>query len=668
VGPTYRPDIDGLRAVAILCVLLFHAAPHRFPGGYIGVDVFFVISGFVITGLMLNGLSTGTFSFGDFYARRVRRIAPALTLICAACLVAGWFLLLPDEFAQLGEHVAGAAVSISNLLLWGEAGYFNKESAAKPLLHLWSLGVEIQFYALWPLALVGLARMRQRRGRTIGVAVLGLLSFAAGLTILDRDPVSAFYLPFARFWELILGGWLACVATESTGSRLLESWNRSTLRSTLTSLAGMALILWSARVRGDRGDFPGWAAVPPTFGTLLVLLSGPGALWNRIGLANRPMVMIGKISYPLYLWHWPLLAFTRIAEADQPTLAQRTTLVGLSFVLAALTYRLVEIPSRDATRSKRGFVALCGALALAGLAGFAIFMKEGFPNRVDDRTAAADLSAGPVVKLRGRQTTCPAGTRAGTDTNCRLSAPGTPAIALLGDSHAHHLLAGISEFDRSRTWLMLNDLACPPVTDVSVSLNQRQGCEGETTASIKTVLADPSLRTVVLSSFAGYVNDPGIKGQVQPTTTNIKSSVFAEKDPRELVYLGLDRTVTRFEADGRDVVLVFDVPELPFFPRDCVRREWLGLPDRCFLSREEAVQRQAAHREIVRRIAAGHPRLRVFDPYDVLCPGSSCAYKGPEHLYYSDSHHLTVEGSGLVARVFLEWLAASERRGESVRP
>ncbi|HEY4973823.1 MAG TPA: acyltransferase, partial [Steroidobacteraceae bacterium] len=290
----YRPDIDGLRAVAVMLVLNYHAFPEAVPGGFIGVDVFFVISGFLITGIIARDLDLNRFNLWAFYGRRIRRIFPALVVVLCATLVLGWLWLLPSAYAQLSANVIASAAFLSNIALLWQSGYFDIESGRKPLLHLWSLGIEEQFYLFCPPLLILAARLRV--SLLALAAVIGVASFALNVTLIGLNPAATFYLPFTRAWELLAGATLAC------------GWgqlSQTSAASNLRASAGILLIAVAAITLDGRSAFPGWWALLPVAGGAL-LLSAPIAWGCRRVLATRPLVWLGQISYPLYLWHWPL--------------------------------------------------------------------------------------------------------------------------------------------------------------------------------------------------------------------------------------------------------------------------------------------------------------------------------------------------------------------------
>ena len=297
---TYRPDIDGLRAISIIAVVLFHAFPGRFPAGFVGVDVFFVISGYLIGGLIVDELTEGRFSFATFYARRIRRIFPSLVVVLVAVYVVAWFVLFPGEFRQLGRHIVGSALFLSNFVLLDEAGYFDATSSAKLLLHLWSLAIEEQFYLVWPLLCV-VAWRRRCDMLALTLAVL-VVSFA--VNILTADPATAFYSPLSRFWELNTG--TAVALLQRRGGRFSRaSWPDAV--NNLITLLGVALIA-AAFVFPKVETYPGWWALLPVSGSALLIAARPDSWMHRYLLSSRPFVFVGLISYPLYMWHWPLIS------------------------------------------------------------------------------------------------------------------------------------------------------------------------------------------------------------------------------------------------------------------------------------------------------------------------------------------------------------------------
>lgn len=392
----YRADIDGLRAVAVLLVVAYHLFPKVCPGGFIGVDVFFVISGYLISGIIFRGLQNGDFSFGGFYSRRARRILPALMLVLVFTYAVGWWVLLPDEYNRLSKHIASAAGFVSNFTLWHEAGYFDADAFQKPLLHLWSLAIEEQFYILWPLTLA--IAWKRKWNIPLIIFLIAAVSFAANIAIVNGNPVEAFYSPVSRFWELMAGALLGCRISDQPGlpSKL----------SNALGFCGLAAIIVSAFFLLDSWrSFPGWWALLPTMGALCII-KAEGSLINRSILSNRLPVGIGLISYPLYLWHWPLLVYSKlVVRYGDAYLADPRKITLLSSIcLAFLTYVLVETPIRRQPAIKAA-VPLAGVLAVILIFGGGSFFLGGLP-RMRDETISRIITAsidwnypGPLEKI-----------------------------------------------------------------------------------------------------------------------------------------------------------------------------------------------------------------------------------------------------------------------------
>jgi len=391
--PEYRPDIDGLRAVAVVSVIGFHAFPPWFRGGFIGVDIFFVISGFLITSILLKSLARGQFTLLEFYSRRIKRIFPALILVLAAAFAFGWLTLFAFEYKNLGKHVAASAGFVANLALWNEAGYFDSAAAAKPLLHLWSLGIEEQFYVLWPLLLY--LAWKCRLNLLFLLALILLLSFVLGVTTVNTDAVAGYYSPLTRFWELLIGGALAYVPLYRPAlSAALAEHPRYDIKqrvaplvggatfSNIISACGVLLIADAIWTLDKEKAFPGWWALLPTVGAALIISAGPAAWINSRLLARRSMVGLGLISYPLYLWHWPLLSFAYILDGEAIRPYAAFTAVMISVLLAWLTFDLLEKRIRsDGNNTFKVVATLCALMGAIGIAGYYTFTHDGFSFR-----------------------------------------------------------------------------------------------------------------------------------------------------------------------------------------------------------------------------------------------------------------------------------------------
>jgi len=456
----YRPDIDGLRAIAVLAVVGFHAFPRTLPGGFVGVDIFFVVSGFLISTIIFGDVAAGRFTYMGFYARRVRRIFPALVTVLTATLIAGLHLGFAGEVAMIGRHVAAGAAFVSNIVLWKESGYFEIDASFKPLLHLWSLGVEEQFYIVWPLLV---ASVPLRRVRWVILAVLGA-SFVANVALVRATPTAAFFSPATRFWELMAGALLAHVAREAR-------WPPSEGRRSLLSVVGFGLIGFALLAFDSTTLFPGWAALLPTLGAMAVIAAGPNATLNRLLLTNRLAVAIGLISYPLYLWHWPILSFMHILDGQDLARAPRVLAVVASLALAWATYAFIERPVRFGSRGRVG--ALLAMMIVLGAVGLSL--PYVVRSSDDDEFVAHFENGAPSYRYavakdmfaRNRDE-CnffdiwTNGAKDAIDQKCFVRTSPNKIVLLWGDSHAGHLVHGLRLALPEVQLLQISTSGCAP--------------------------------------------------------------------------------------------------------------------------------------------------------------------------------------------------------------
>ncbi|CAN7194670.1 acyltransferase family protein [Massilia sp. LjRoot122] len=627
----YRRDIDGLRAVAVLSVLLFHAFPSVLRGGFIGVDVFFVISGFLISSILLRELEGGSFSFAGFYARRVRRIFPALVLVLGSCLAFGWLALFPDEYQQLGKHVVGGAGFAANFFYWAQVGYFDTAADTKPLLHLWSLGIEEQFYILWPIILLLGWRLRAKLFAV--AALLALASFAVNVGGIVHYASATFYSPASRAWELLLGAGLACLHARPAA----RSVGLPRVAPNLLAWLGVVLLAAGLALITRKDQFPGWFALLPALGALLLIGAGPQAWFNRVVLSSRPMVWIGLISYPLYLWHWPLLSFAQIIESREPAPAIRAGALLLALLLAWLTWRVVERPLRGGPGAGRGkLAALCALMAACAATGGYIYLNEGLPGRKPVQDNLANQKALVVVEDRANAEACKK--RYGFDSSyeyCLLAdAAKDPTVVLLGDSHAYHVVAGLTKYYSGIGDNLLMLGTRHPYWGLDP---QGDPYQQATQPMLELALGMPSVKTVVFSTHLRF--GPG---------------------PEQRVWVDAAReTFRRFTAAGKRVIFMNDVPIIGFDPRSCIKRAGVAssatrVP--CAITRAEWEQQIRQHREILGGFAREFPQIAWFDSSAALCDDSSCRAMIDGRLMYRDANHLSYDGDLLVGRHFAEWM------------
>ena len=647
----YRRDIDGLRAIAVLSVIGFHAFPAWIRGGFVGVDVFFVISGYLISTIIIDGLKQGSFNFIEFYVRRIKRIFPALLVVLISCYVFGWFSLFADEYRQLAKHIVGGAGFFSNFLLWKESGYFDNLADTKPLLHLWSLSIEEQFYIVWPVMLYAAWTLR------LNLVWLFLLIFSVSLSLnltkIGTDHIGTFYLPATRFWELGMGGGLSILHTYRRNQGASLTLVRSRLHIVLAnsgSIFGAVLIGASLFYLNKNILFPGWWALLPTAGACLILAGGDTAWFNRKILSNRVLAWFGLISYPLYLWHWPLLAFNRIVEGGTSSALVRGLLVLTSIFLAWLTYELIEKPIRFGDRGnwKAGFLV---ALMLGiGVVAFGTNRLNGlaFRSIADSHNKVADLTNGGDISLYRK---CPAVVSAQMPTLdvCVISKNEPPSMAVFGDSHAYRYYFGIAGLDTVRSWILLETNGGPPLSGVEIRNPDGVSLTRNSAGAVTYLSANSSIKTVVLAFFANTY--------LSLADGKLTSDQLESRNTNELFYAGLEKTVTLLEQSGKTVVIIIDNPELPFEPRNCIKRPFANLSGKhCFLDRESALIAQKELRNLLLKLQQDHSKLRVYDSFTSLCDSRVCNFESDYSIYYTDAHHLSQKGSTLVAGHFLKWL------------
>lgn len=659
----YRPDIDGLRAVAILLVVIFHAVPAALPAGFIGVDIFFVISGYLITGILLKDLAAGHFSYLHFYARRFRRIVPALALVLLTVLLLGWFVLLSDEYSNVSRNTVAGATFTMNLILLRQAGYFDWAAELNPLLHLWSLGVEEQFYLLWPPILLFLYRhSRKALGYT---ALLVVASFGLNAYFVSGNETKVFYLLPTRFWELLLG---CLLAQYETAHPQMPRRPANILSLAGLSLLGLAIYLIN---RGE--SYPGWWALMPTLSAFLLIAAGPDARLNRALLANKPMVLIGLISYPLYLWHWPLLAIARITEGELST-AYALGILLVSAILAFLTWQFIELPAQlklflhhhKIQRDKYYVATALGMIIAISALGLLIVYKDGYPNRYPayeqardelEHNAAHNISAEENCKQAYglQQAEC---FRSGAD----------PSIALLGDSHAWHLYVGMKAAATrvGDQVLYLGYGGCPPLMDVDTieyGRDHDQRCT-QTLDDYKhffSSAADTSKLVILASRGPSYITghdygDGRRRWDLVPLNPQDR-----EASQPELYLQGTSRLISFLESRGKQVIFFADNPEIGFRPASCMIPRPLQLSHKeqqtCTMPAAVVQSRQAEYRQVLTKLQRMHPNLKVFDSTQYWCNSQECFISQDGKLLYMDNDHLNALGSRFIAEKFFAWLA-----------
>lgn len=623
----YRPDIDGLRAFAVLSVLVFHAFPDLLPGGFIGVDVFFVISGYLISGIMFRELSEGRFSFSSFYARRVKRIFPALILVLSASFAVGWWLLFDDELKQLGDHIMRAAAFLSNFALLKESGYFDNAAETKPLLHLWSLAIEEQFYLLWPVMVWCLWRIRSRRGLLI--LLLWAASLSWNLIEARNHPTRDFYSPLTRFWELLSGAMLAYWC-HARGTDRLPAWTGS---DASRGILGMLALLASLVLIDPSRTFPGAWALLPVLGATLTISAFGNSWWNHRILSHRWALWIGAISYPLYLWHWPILSYLRIVEGGTPAAGVRAAGMAASVALAIATYAWIEKPLRFGLPLRYKTAGLSLTLVAVGLVGYFTHSAEGVPSRSvmapehvnypgdighDSFHAHYGANLKPCADKEIRDSTS---SWKGTVRCFQSQSGGDIDLLLLGDSHAEQLMLGLAEQLPGHNLAFYGKGALPSLGSP------------EYVMIFDHVLRDKHIEAVLVTSRW----ETRLKEKADPAAV--------EKE--------LTSTLRALLASGKKVYLIDDTPQFPFDPQRCKLKRPMTRSTRCDMPAPDYLRQQDSYLSILEAVRKSLPEVGWISLETLLCDDSRCSMAPRGEVLLRDNHHLNIPGSREAATLIL---------------
>lgn len=680
--PKYRADIDGLRAIAVLSIVGFHAFPIWGKGGLIGVDIFFVISGFLISTIIFENLEHNRFSFIEFYSRRIRRIFPALLLVLIVCFGVGWLTLLADEYTQLGKHIAGGAGFISNFLFLNESGYFDNAADTKPLLHLWSLGIEEQFYIVWPLLLWGAWKKRfNLLTITLGIAVV---SFVLNINTATKDAIAAFYSPQTRFWELLTGSILAysTLYTQNfpgSDKNLRHGWKLFFMRNdpkmmaaplrNVLSFSGAALLFIGLLVISRESVFPGWLALLPTVGTALIIFAGSQAWLNRTILAKRLLLWFGLISFPLYLWHWPLLSFARIIQSGHPAREVRVAAVLISIVLAWLTYKCIEKPMRFGRNGRIKTITLFIAMLIVGSVGYLGYQKEGLQFRaVVKNNPNKGTGWGGGVSKKNLINECGIANQKNKKlfAFCTQDSRQTPKFALLGDSKAAALYPGLFRTSTEEgRWLFIggngsNGAPAPILSENKIYKNYQR----LTTIALGTIIGQENIETVALVTATRVLfrlrNDHSIYDL--PASKHYNAALE-----------GLSNAAGKLIRAGKKVVIVVDNPTLPA-PKDCLKRKTsskflnkllLDKPnEHCRIDIKQHLELSKQYRDLLLEVAARDAdNIEIFDTTKYLCDieGGVCQSHKNGHVLYNHTDHISDYAAGLIGKNLNEFLLEDSR-------
>lgn len=644
----YRREIDGLRALAVLPVILFHAGFDTFSGGFIGVDVFFVISGYLITSIILSEQEAGTFSLINFYERRARRILPALFLVMAVCIPFAWFWLLPSDMENFSQSLSAVSVFASNILFWRESGYFDTAAELKSLLHTWSLAVEEQYYVLFPLFLMFMWRFA-RRWTVATLAVIAMTSLAVAQWGAYNNPAAAFFLLPTRGWELAIGAFIAFYFSRH------KSIEVSDLTRQIGSLLGLMLILYAVFAYGKKTPFPSLYALAPTIGAALIILYATPNTFVGKALATKAFVGIGLISYSTYLWHYPLFAFARHRSVTEVSVTLYLLLSITALLLAYGTWRFIENLFRNRKIFTRRQIAV---LAISFSCLFIAFGTVGHLTHGKyigrDEAVRLGLLEDRLRINRGLSDDCE-----GSFTlshNCRTS--DSPTFLVWGDSYAMHLAQGLLASKPDLKLIQTTVTSCGPFFGIA-PINAKYGrigaekCIQSNDKVYELLRSSPGIRHVVISSlFWPYIEE----------RANLLTRDGAILHGPDVALEYMFKTLDRIKALGKIPVVFSPTPQTGRNIGRCVlKAEQLGKDGSfCDFALEDAKSKQKPLYDFLEKVASVTP---VIFLYDGICDGERCHAVKDGVLIYRDEGHLSHEGSAYVGKQ-MKYYELIEKAGE----
>ncbi len=637
----YRGEIDGLRAIAVLAVIFFHAGFKVFEGGFVGVDVFFVISGYLITTIILADMNEGKFSIAKFYERRARRILPALFLVMLCCLPFAWLWLLPNHLKDFCKSLTSISTFSSNILFMKESGYFATQAELKPLLHAWSLSVEEQYYILFPLFLIALWKLRKRWifGSLLAIAVVSLIAAQWGTY---HKPWETFYSLLTRGWELAIGALIAFYFLYKKEQGEFISSNK--VASEALGLFGLVLICYSVFAFDKSTPFPGLYALVPTIGTALIIAFSTSATIAGRFLSTRILVGLGLISYSAYLWHHPLFVFARHRSLTEPGTALFLVLTVLSFVLAYCSWRFVEKPFRDKNAVSRKTVfkfAVAGSLVFIAI-GVAGEINNGFDKRTNDGgIVLADLSKKIIIN-HGLSDDCDE--KFTLSKNCRTS--DEPEILVWGDSYASHLIQGILSSNPQAKIIQMTKSSCGPFFDIAPvsyrsTINEARDCVEFNNSVRDWLKSNNTVKYVVISAaLSGYLGNN--KNQLL-----IKDKVY---DADKELFTGyFIKTMDELKNMGITPVIFSPIPQNGKNIGEClVRMEYFGGDlNACDFNLDEKTEASRKVHEFLKNISKNN---KVVFLDDGVCSDSKCKTYIDNTYIFRDKTHFSQSGSALVGK------------------
>lgn len=630
----FRQDINGLRAWAVIAVILFHFGVPGFSGGFVGVDIFFVISGFLMTGIIYKGLIQGSFSAIDFYLARAKRIIPALIVLCLSLIALGWSFLPAIEYEQLGEHTLGAITFLSNMVFWKESGYFDSESHDKWLLHTWSLSVEWQFYIILPIVLIILWKLRPQKNLLIISYIIGIIgSLALSIVVTQMKPSAAFYLLPTRAWEMLAGGLVFL---------LQDYFNKNKTQVKLLEIIGFALLIFSIVVFDNQTSWPGWKALIPAIGTCLVIISSQK---DSFLSTTKLHSIFGKWSYSLYLWHWPVVVFLNYTS-EQTNPLWVTMGLTITIILGFMSYKYIELPSSktlNKIKQKSVIIVVVLIVSIPFTIGMYLTTNNGVYGRISsDIDAVFDIQ----TNINPRRNECH-GTKTTHPPECIYG--GTDlGIIVLGDSHAAAIVRAVEEALPSKEKYVLDWTisGCPTV----LGLN-RQGSPACKTfnrfAYEKQKNIDKSIPLLIFNRSAIPFYGPNERNS-QP---KFKFNERPETSFKQQLLHNYIETLCSY-AEVRPVFVMRPTPEFKInVPKQTGRAMLLGNPYQFEISKQEYFNRQQVTWD-AQDIAHQRCGVHILNPLPYFCEDNTCqSSKNGIPIYYDDDH-LSLYGAKQLVPLF----------------
>ncbi len=646
----YRPDIDGLRAVAVLSVLFYHAGIKLFPGGFVGVDVFFVISGYLITSIIVREIKANEFRLINFYERRIRRIYPALFAVVAFTLLVSALLYDAMEYTEIGKSAISVTFFLSNVLFWSESGYFETPSTLKPLLHAWSLSVEEQFYILFPLLILLVVRFFKSRFG-LSLALTAMASLIASIAWMSRDASAAFYLMQFRAWELLTGSMLAL---DILPTRI------GTIPRNILSLTGIAMILASVTLYSHDTPFPGASALFPVLGSAFVIYSGMDGT-SLIGkvLSLRPLVFVGQISYSLYLWHWPLLVIGKYYLILEPTAAHLIIWLLATFTVSALSWKYIENPFRVKSflKKPRIFVYAGSIMVLSAMIGGVVYVNDGFPLRF---TTGRVISLGRNDPEWRRWESCVESRKnySHDPATCRIGAGNQePTFLLWGDSHARALATSVdaSAAQAGVSGYATGMMGCPPLFGMDYRDEYEGVCYNYNRRIMRYIQKHPELKTVILAARWTLPAEGRYYKTETEAALTLVDLMQNRKDPNAVLFdVGLRRTIDILLKLDREIILVSEIPEIGYdVPSAFSIAVRTGREPNEIIAPtlQEYLERNLIVLKVINAIKETGT-VQIVDPAVALCDEYRCNAAANGQPLYLDEDHLSPFGSHYISYLF----------------